>query len=184
MEFVIKQSVLKEVLGFVQGVVERKSTIPVLSNILIESLGENSIRVVGTDLDVTIRCDAEAEIKKGGAMCVQARKLFDLSRLLTGENVAFKRRPRAVRNQGNAMLVAHLGDVRHVFGGLREHHGVRQHGRIRRFVAAVMLANGGRLRQAVAKVRAQRIQTSGRHRAAQRIGVQGSVHDLVVSRVR
>jgi DNA polymerase-3 subunit beta len=91
MEFVIKQSALREVLGFVQGVVERKSTIPVLSNILIESLGENSIRIVGTDLDVTVRCDAEAEIKKGGAMCVQARKLFDLSRLLGGENVTFKK---------------------------------------------------------------------------------------------
>ncbi|MBC7899937.1 MAG: DNA polymerase III subunit beta, partial [Saprospiraceae bacterium] len=61
MEFTIKQSVLKEVLGFIQGVVERKSTIPVLSNILVESLGENSIRIVGTDLDVTIRCDAEAD---------------------------------------------------------------------------------------------------------------------------
>jgi DNA polymerase III subunit beta len=55
MEFVIKQSVLKEELGFVQGIVEKKSTIPVLSNILIESVGENAIRFVGTDLDVTIR---------------------------------------------------------------------------------------------------------------------------------
>ena len=91
MEFVIQQSALKEVLGFVQGVVERKSTIPVLSNILIESLGENSIRIVGTDLDVTVRCDAEADIKTGGAMCVQARKLFDLARLLKGDNVKFKK---------------------------------------------------------------------------------------------
>ena len=68
MEFTIKQSVLKEELGYIQGVVERKSTIPVLSNILIESLGESSIRIVGTDLDVTIRCDAEAEIKTAGAI--------------------------------------------------------------------------------------------------------------------
>ena len=67
MEFTIKQSVLKEELGFIQGVVERKSTIPVLSNILIESLGEKEIRILGTDLDVTIRCDAEAEIKTTGA---------------------------------------------------------------------------------------------------------------------
>ena len=64
MEFTIKQNVLKEELGYIQGVVERKSTIPVLSNILIESLGEGSIRIVGTDLDVTIRCDAEADIKQ------------------------------------------------------------------------------------------------------------------------
>ncbi len=91
MEFTIKQSVLKEELGYIQGVVERKSTIPVLSNILIESLGEGSIRIVGTDLDVTIRCDAEADIKTPGAMCIQARKLFDIVRTLDGGDVHFKK---------------------------------------------------------------------------------------------
>jgi len=91
MEFSIKQSVLKEELGFIQGVVERKTTIPVLSNILIESLGEGSIRIVGTDLDVTIRCDAEAVIKKPGAMCIQARKLFDIVRNLSEGDVNFKK---------------------------------------------------------------------------------------------
>ena len=91
MEFTIKQSVLKEELGYIQGVVEKKSTIPVLSNILIESLGEGSIRIVGTDLDVTIRCDAEAEIKTAGSMCVQARKLFDIVRTLNGGDVHFKK---------------------------------------------------------------------------------------------
>lgn len=89
MEFVIKQSVLKDELGFVQGIVEKKSTIPVLSNILIESVGENTIRIVGTDLDVTIRCEAEADIKQAGAMCIQARKLFDIVRLLDGGDVHF-----------------------------------------------------------------------------------------------
>lgn len=91
MEFKIKQSVLKEELGFIQGVVERKTTIPVLSNILIESLGENEIRIVGTDLDCTIRCDAEAEILSGGAICVQARKLFDIVRALDSGDVHFKK---------------------------------------------------------------------------------------------
>jgi DNA polymerase-3 subunit beta len=89
MEFVIKQSVLKEELGFVQGIVEKKSTIPVLSNILIESVGDGTIRIVGTDLDVTIRCEAEAEIKQAGAMCIQARKLFDIVRLLDAGDVHF-----------------------------------------------------------------------------------------------
>ena len=91
MEFTIKQSVLKEELGFIQGVVERKSTIPVLSNILIESLGENEIRILGTDLDVTIRCDAEAEITQSGSMCIQARKLFDIVRTLDSGEVHFKK---------------------------------------------------------------------------------------------
>ncbi|CAN5304025.1 DNA polymerase III subunit beta [soil metagenome] len=89
MEFVIKQSALKDELGFVQGIVEKKSTIPVLSNILIESVGEGTIRIVGTDLDVTIRCEAEADIKQAGAMCIQARKLFDIVRLLDGGDVHF-----------------------------------------------------------------------------------------------
>src|SRR4051812_17998341 len=91
MEFTIKQHILKEELGYIQGVVERKSTIPVLSNILIESLGENEIRILGTDLDVTIRCDAEAEIKQPGSMCIQARKLFDIVRTLDGGDVHFKK---------------------------------------------------------------------------------------------
>jgi DNA polymerase-3 subunit beta len=89
MEFVIKQGILKDELGFVQGIVEKKSTIPVLSNILIESVGENNIRIVGTDLDVTIRCEAEADIKKAGSMCIQARKLFDIVRLLPDSDVHF-----------------------------------------------------------------------------------------------
>ena len=92
MEFTIKQSILKDELGFIQGVVERKTTIPVLANILIESIGEKEIRIVGTDLDCTIRCDAEAEIKETGAICIQARKLFDIVRALpAGADVHFKK---------------------------------------------------------------------------------------------
>jgi DNA polymerase-3 subunit beta len=91
MEFIISKNALQKELGFVQGVVEKKNTIPVLSNILIESVGENTIRLIGTDLDVTIRCETEAEIKNSGSMCVQARKLFDISRLLPDEPVKFRK---------------------------------------------------------------------------------------------
>jgi DNA polymerase-3 subunit beta len=92
MEFTISKSTLQKELGFVQGIVEKKNTIPVLSNILIESVGENTIRIVGTDLDVTIRCDAETEqIKMPGSMCVQARKLFDIVRLLPEASVNFQK---------------------------------------------------------------------------------------------
>ena len=82
MQFVVSKQNLQKELGFVQGVVEKKNTIPVLSNILIESVGENSVRLTGTDLDVTIRCDMDAEIATPGSICVQARKLFDIARLL------------------------------------------------------------------------------------------------------
>src|SRR5215510_8853096 len=92
MQFVIGRNVLQKELAFVQGIVERKNTIPVLANILIESAGEDSIRISGTDLDVTIRCDADAdEVKNPGAICVPARKLFDIARLLPDAPVSFKR---------------------------------------------------------------------------------------------
>jgi DNA polymerase-3 subunit beta len=91
MQFVVSKQNLQKELGFVQGVVERKNTIPVLSNILIESVGENTVRITGTDLDVTIRCDMDAEeIGVPGAICVQARKLLEIARLLPDAPVTFK----------------------------------------------------------------------------------------------
>ena len=92
MQFVIARNTLQKELAFVQGIVERKNTIPVLANILIESAGEDSIRISGTDLDVTIRCDADAqEISTQGAICVPARKLFDIARLLPDAPVSFRK---------------------------------------------------------------------------------------------
>lgn len=91
MEFVINRSALQKELGFVQGIVEKKNTIPVLSNILIESASESTIRIVGTDLDVTLRCEVEAEVRTPGSLCVQARKLFDIARLLPDAPVHFRK---------------------------------------------------------------------------------------------
>ncbi len=92
MQFVVSKQNLQKELSFVQGVVEKKNTIPVLSNILIESVGEGSVRLTGTDLDVTIRCDMDAEeISMPGAICVQARKLFEIARLLPDAPVSFKK---------------------------------------------------------------------------------------------
>src|SRR2546430_12334820 len=92
MQFVVSKQNLQKELGFVQGIVEKKNTIPVLSNILIESVGENTIRMIGTDLDVTIGCDMDAEdISTPGSICVQARKLFEIARLLPDAPVTFKK---------------------------------------------------------------------------------------------
>ncbi len=91
MEFTISKSVLQKELGFVQGTVEKKNTIPALSNILIESVGEGTIRIIGTDLDVTLRCETEAEIKMPGSMCVNARKLFEIARVLPESPVNFRK---------------------------------------------------------------------------------------------
>ncbi|MCA1817877.1 MAG: DNA polymerase III subunit beta [Acidobacteria bacterium] len=58
---------------------------------LIESVGETTIRIVGTDLDATLRCEAEADVKTPGAMCVGARKLFDIARTLPDAPVNFRK---------------------------------------------------------------------------------------------
>lgn len=75
MKFTIKQKDLNQALSFVMGGVEKKNTIPVLSNLLIESLGENAVQITTTDLDLTIRRTAEAEISKTGTMLINAVKL-------------------------------------------------------------------------------------------------------------
>jgi len=92
MKFIIARNALQKELAFVQGVVERKNTIPVLANILIESTSDETLRISGTDLDVTIRCEVIAEsIAQKGAICVQARKLFDIARLLPNAPVSFRK---------------------------------------------------------------------------------------------
>src|ERR687889_1349209 len=91
MEFTISKTSLQKELGLVQGTVEKKNTIPALSNILIESVGDGTIRVTGTDLDVTLRCETEAEIKTPGSMCVGARKLFEIARVLPDAPVSFRK---------------------------------------------------------------------------------------------
>ena len=91
MQFVVSKQNLQRELAYVQGVVEKKNTIPVLSNILIEAVGEDNIRLTGTDLDVTIRCDMDADVSTGGSICVQARKLFEIARLLPDAPVTSKK---------------------------------------------------------------------------------------------
>lgn len=92
MQFIINPKILQKELAFVQGIVERKNTIPVLANILIESRGQESLRISGTDLDVTIRADAQTEsITTQGSLCVQAKKLFDIARLLPDAPVTFRK---------------------------------------------------------------------------------------------
>ena len=91
MQFIVNKQDLQRELGFVQGVVEKKNTIPVLSNILIENLGDHTLRLTGTDLEATIRCEMEADISTEGKICVQARKLFEIARLLPDAPVTFKK---------------------------------------------------------------------------------------------
>ncbi len=81
MEFTVSRSDLVRELGLSQGVVEKKTTIPILSNVLIEAHGDRII-LTATDLELGIRCSCPAKVKKEGAGTVPAKKLLDYTRLL------------------------------------------------------------------------------------------------------
>jgi DNA polymerase III subunit beta len=89
MEFSVSKSDLVRELGLTQGVVERKTTIPILSNILIETDGDK-VWLTATDLELGIRCACPARIKKEGAGTIPARRLLDYVRLLPDADVQVK----------------------------------------------------------------------------------------------
>jgi DNA polymerase III subunit beta len=94
MELSVRKSDLVRELHLVQGIVERKSSIPVLSNVLAEARG-GELRISATDLDVSIRCGCEAEVKQEGAVTLAAKKLYEIARVLPEAEVRIKLLPDA-----------------------------------------------------------------------------------------
>jgi DNA polymerase-3 subunit beta len=84
-----KSAFLKE-LNLLQGVIEKKSTIPILSNLLLETR-DGGLCLRGTDLDVSISTWCEAEVVKSGANCIQAKKLFEIVKALPDAEIELKR---------------------------------------------------------------------------------------------
>ena len=82
MKLTIERAALLKCLGHVQSVVERRNTIPILSNVLIEAEGDNSLRVMATDLDLQVIEHMEANVDSAGAITVSAHLLFDIARKL------------------------------------------------------------------------------------------------------
>jgi DNA polymerase III subunit beta len=80
-EFTVSKSDLVRELSLSQGVVEKKTTIPILSNVLLEAKGDRII-LTATDLELAIRCACPAKVKKEGSGTIPARKLLDYVRLL------------------------------------------------------------------------------------------------------
>ena len=85
---VTRQDLVKE-LTATQSVVERKTTIPILSNFLIEADGDR-LNITATDLDQAIRTSAAAKVKKPGACTIPARKLYDYIKLLPDGDISIK----------------------------------------------------------------------------------------------
>jgi len=85
---VSKNDLLKE-LTATQGVVERKTTIPILSNFLFEAGGEK-LSITATDLDLSLRTSCPAKVKKEGSCTIPARKLYDYVKLLGDGEISIK----------------------------------------------------------------------------------------------
>jgi DNA polymerase-3 subunit beta len=82
MKATIERATLLKSLGHVQSVVERRNTIPILSNVLMEARDDGSIRLMATDLDLQVDESVPANVAQAGATTVSAHTLFDIVRKL------------------------------------------------------------------------------------------------------
>lgn len=89
MEFSVSKTDLVRELNLSQGVVEKKTTIPILSNILVEAF-DDRIQLTATDLELGIRCFCPAKVQRPGAGTIPARRLLDYVRLLPDAEVNVK----------------------------------------------------------------------------------------------
>ena len=83
MQFVVKRDILLKSLNFVQGVVEKKNTLPILSNVLLQ-LKNNKLSIIATDLDIIFYDEvSDVKILKEGSTTTSAAILYDILRKIS-----------------------------------------------------------------------------------------------------
>ncbi len=86
MQFVIKRDILLNSLNFVQGIVEKKNTLPILSNVLLQ-LKSNKLSIVATDLDIVFYDEiSEVQVVKEGSTTTSAAILYDILRKISSNS--------------------------------------------------------------------------------------------------
>jgi len=91
MELKIESAELARALGRSQGIVEKKSTMPILSHVLLEAKKGGELVVSATDLDIAVSSEHRCEVVKEGAVAVSARHLYDIVRALPEKEVVLRR---------------------------------------------------------------------------------------------
>ena len=86
MEIVVRKNDLLRELQLFQGIVERKNTIPILANVLIEAKGEE-VNLLATDLEVAMRSRCPASVGKSGSLTLPAKKLYEIIKALPETDV-------------------------------------------------------------------------------------------------
>ncbi len=90
MELVVRKNDLLRELHLLQGIVERKNTVPVLANVLMEADGDE-LRLAATDIEVGLRSRCQASVSKGGSLTVPAKKLYEVVKALPDTDVRIER---------------------------------------------------------------------------------------------
>ncbi len=91
MELKIGAQELARALARSQGIVEKKSTMPILSHVLLEAGKDNVLHVSATDLDLSVSSEHPCEVAKEGALAVPAKNLFEIVRSLPEQQVTLKK---------------------------------------------------------------------------------------------
>ena len=98
MELTVAKSDLQKELQLCQGVVEKRSTIPILSNVLLRA-ADGRLQIAATDLDVTILSSCAAKVTTPGGVTIEAKRLFDVVRSLPDDDVHM------TMQENNSMLI-------------------------------------------------------------------------------
>jgi DNA polymerase-3 subunit beta len=105
MELVVRKNDLLRELQLFQGIVERKNTIPILANVLMEARGDE-VRFLATDLEVGLRSRCAAAVAKGGSLTLPAKKLYEIVRSLPETDI------RIAEDKGGVKVAADRFDSR------------------------------------------------------------------------
>src|SRR3984957_3371025 len=105
MELVVRKNDLLRELQFFQGIVERKNTIPILANVLMEAK-DDEVRFLATDLEVGLRSRCTASVAKSGSLTLRAKKFYEIIKSLPETDV------RIAEDKGGVKVAADRFDSR------------------------------------------------------------------------
>jgi len=90
MEFIVRKFDLLQELTLIQGVVERKTTIPILANVLVRASG-SELGILATDLEIGLKSVCPIKLTTAGSMTLPAKRLYEIVRALPDKEIKFKR---------------------------------------------------------------------------------------------
>jgi DNA polymerase-3 subunit beta len=106
MQVVVSKRELLRVLGRCQGVADKKSTMPVLSNVLLEVSGPDQLRLAATDLYLAVSGTIKARVDKGGSIAIVARDLFERVKMMPEGQISI------ATTEGSATTIRSVGSPR------------------------------------------------------------------------